>query len=93
MLAYYNGDDAINFIKRIYLEKFGKEDLSRASLKLISYEDGFLIVRCSLSCYAHLMEALLFLNDRFITLGTSGTLKALRSRIHGIKKDFKGNRY
>lgn len=90
MLVSYNGDDAMGVIRRKYIEKFGNDDHSRASLKLISNKDSFLIVGCSLSCYTHLLETLLFLNDMFTTLNTSGTLKALGSRIDEIKKQFRG---
>ena len=90
MLAYYKGYDALNVIKRKYIEKFGSEDLSKAFLKIISHEDGFLVVRCNLSCYAHLLETLSLLDGMFTTLNTSGTLKALGSRMDEIKKRFRG---
>jgi len=94
LLAYYRDNDPLNVIKRKYIEKFGSEDLSRASLKIISHEDGFLIIRCNLSCYAHLIETFSVLNGIFTTLNTSGTLKALGSRMDKIKKQFnEGNRY
>jgi len=94
LFAYYKGDDALNVIKRKYIEKFGNEDLSRAFLKIISHEDGFLVVRCNLSCYAHLLETLSLLDGAFTTLNTSGTLKALGSRMDEIKRSFReGKRY
>ena len=89
-MIYYNGNNAMNVIKRKYIERFGEDDLSRASLRMISNEDGFLIIRCNLSCYMNLRETFLLLNDMIISLNTSGTLKALGSRMDDIKKKFKG---
>lgn len=94
VLAYYNGNDAINVIRKKYVEKFGSDDLARASLKMISHEDGFLIVRCSLICYNRLLETLSLFNGMVVTLNTSGTLKALGSRMDKIKRSFReGKRY
>lgn len=90
LLAYYNGSDAINIIKRRYAEKFDNEDLQKASLKMISHNDNYLIVRCNLKCYQHLLETLSSLDGAFIPLNTSGTLKALRSRMDKIKERFRG---
>lgn len=88
MLLHYNGDNAMAVIKRQYLEKFDKADLLMASLKVISDLEGFLIIKCSLLCYAHLMETLLLMNDSFTTLDTSGTLRSLASRFDETKKRF-----
>jgi RNase P/RNase MRP subunit POP5 len=85
-----NVPDALSTIKRKYIEKFGDEDLDRASLRIISHEDTFIIIKCSLSCYAHLRETLTLLNGRITSLSTSGSLKALRSRMEEIKKRYKG---
>ena len=86
LLVYYNNNDAFDVIKGKYTEKFGNADLEKASLKMISNEDGFLIVRCNLSCHKQLLETLSLLNSRFVTLNTSGTLKVLRSRERKIKE-------
>lgn len=86
LLVYCNNNDAFDVIKAKYAEKFGSADLEKASLKMISCEDGFLIVRCNLSCQKQLLETLSLLNSRLVTLNTSGTLKALRSRERKIKE-------
>lgn len=86
LLVYCNNNDAFDVIKAKYVEKFGSAELEKASLKMISCEDGFLIVRCNLSCHKQLLETLSLLNSRLVTLNTSGTLKALRSRERKIKE-------
>ena len=89
LLAHHNGsDNALDAIKVRYAEKFGVADLEKASLKVISDKDGFLIMRCNLDCYRHLLETLTSMNGKFVTLNVSGTLKALRSRQDEIKKRY-----
>ncbi|MEM2760132.1 MAG: hypothetical protein QXU32_11000 [Nitrososphaerales archaeon] len=90
LLAYSNDSGAMNIIRRKYKEKFGYGDLAKASIKLITYKDGFLVIRCNLSCYAHLREILSILDGILVPLNTSGTLKALGSRMDVIKKKLKG---
>jgi hypothetical protein len=89
VLAHYNSSsNALDAIKTKYAAMFGTADLEKTLLKVISDKDGFLILRCSLDCYRHLLETLDSLDGRFTTLNTSGTLKALRSRQDEIKKRF-----
>ena len=94
-MAHHSGtSNMLDTIVTRYAEKFGNADLEKASLKVISDMDGFLILRCGLDCIKHLSETLTSLDGNFVTLNMSGTLKALRSREEGIKKRFmSGNRY
>ena len=78
----------LNEIKARYAEKFGSADLEKASLQVTSDSNGFVTLRCNLSCYKHLLETLASMNSSFVILNVSGTLKALRSREDTIKKRF-----
>lgn len=80
----------MDIIKRKYIEKFGEEEFVKTSLKIISHKDGFMIVRCNLSCYTHLLEIVSSSNGMFTSLNTAGTLKSLNSRMDRIKKEFMG---
>lgn len=94
LLLYCNAKDPISRIKDKFLERFNYEDFTKASLKLISEHDSFVIVRCNLSSYGQLIQALRNSDEELISLNTSGTLKALRSRIDQIKRQFRQqNRY
>lgn len=95
LLSYYTGsDNVLDAIKARYAEKFSTIDLEKASLEAISYKDGFLTLRCNLGCLKHLLETVTSMENKFVTLNLSGTLKALRSRENQIKKRFiSGNRY
>ncbi|MFQ5969348.1 MAG: hypothetical protein ACE5J2_02480 [Nitrososphaerales archaeon] len=86
LLVYYKNNDAFDVIKANYVKEFGNADMEKASLKMISCEDGFLIVRCNLSCHKQLLETLSLSNSRFVTLNTSGILKVLCSRERKIKE-------
>lgn len=90
MLVYYKGVDAMDVIKNKYVERFGDDDFSKASLKLISNKDDFLIIRCSLTSYTHVLDTFSALNGMFVPLNTSGTLKALRCRMKENKSKFMG---
>ena len=86
---YHNSSgNVLDTIKVRYAEKFGVTDVQKASLKIISDENGFLTVRCDLDCCRHLLETLASMDSKFVTLNMSGTLKALRSRQDTIKKRF-----
>ncbi len=95
LLSYYTGsDNVLDAIKARYAEKFSTIDLEKASLEVISCKDGFLTLRCNLGCLKHLLETVTSMENKFVTLNLSGTLKALRSRENQIKKRFiSGNRY
>lgn len=81
LLARYSGrDDAVQLIKSRYTERFGGSELAAASLKLISYNAGLLVLRCNLAQYRHLLEVMTSADGSFVTLDMSGTLRALRSR-------------
>ncbi len=94
-MSFYGGsDNALDAIRVKYAEKFGTADLEKASLELISYNDGFLTLRFNLDYYEHMLQAIASMDGKFVTLNMSGTLKALCSRQDEIKKRFmSGNRY
>lgn len=94
LIHYAHNGDMLDAIRQRYGEKFSVTDLEKASLKIISDKDGFLILRCNLDHCKHLLETLASMDGKFVTLNMSGTLKALRSREEEIKKRFaSGNRH
>ncbi len=94
LIHHAGSGDILDAIKQRCGEKFSVTDLEKASLKIISDKDGFLILRSNLDHCKHLLETLASMDGKFVTLNMSGTLKALRAREEEIKKRFvAGNRH
>ncbi|MFQ5921022.1 MAG: Rpp14/Pop5 family protein [Nitrososphaerales archaeon] len=89
LLVHHRGSERVlKLIRARYAEKFGSDEVERASLAVISYEDGFFIMRCRLEHCKHLLETLSSMRDKFVPLNMSGTLRALRSRKEAVRKRF-----
>ncbi len=69
-------------IQKRHAELFGSIALEKASLRLIKeYEDGIVIMRCSLAESEHVLAAMALCDPPIVTLDMSSSMKRLKRRL------------
>jgi RNase P/RNase MRP subunit POP5 len=72
--------DAVELLSRRCAELFGEITLEKAGLRLMSSNDGVIIVRCSLREMHAVLVSIALVDPPMLSLGMSGTISRLKQR-------------
>lgn len=73
--------DSLDVLSRRCADLFGEITLEKAGLRLMSSDDGMIIIRCSLPQIHSILVSIPLVNPPMVCLGMSGSISRLKKRV------------